>query len=275
MRALVLEGGAMRGIFTAGVLDAFVEVREPPFDLIIGVSAGACCAASYLSRQVYRNYVIFSEYMTTRAFANPARLLWGGSAVDMDYLMGPVTYDLYPLDIDTMCAFEGQVEAVATNAETGEAAYLPAKDSDCVTALHATVAMPFYYRGGPIRFRGKDYFDGAVSDPVPFGRALAQGATEITVVLTRPRGWSPSPMSPIARLVLSRHLKGFPKIFERLSVYADTQLEAHTLVESPPPGVEVRVITPPDDFPVDRFTQNKVSLHKGYEMGRRAVLGTS
>jgi len=271
MRALVLEGGAMRGIFTSGVLDALAERREPPFDLIIGVSAGACCAASYLSGQAFRNYVIFTEYMTTRAFANPVRMLWGGSAVDMDFLMGQVTHELYPLDIEAMCSSEGRLEAVATHAETGEAAYLPTKGADCVAALHATVAMPFFYRGGPIRFRGEDYFDGAVSDPVPIQRALAEGATHVTVVMTRPRDWSPKPMSRVARRVLSRHLERYPRIFEKLTVYNETQAKAHSVVESIPSNVDVRIILPPDDFPVERFTLDKAALHLGYRMGRETA----
>jgi predicted patatin/cPLA2 family phospholipase len=272
MRALVLEGGAMRGIFTAGVLDAFAERREPPFDLVVGVSAGACCAASFLSRQVLRNYVIFLEHMTTRSFADPSRMLRGGSLVDMSYLMTAVTYDLYPLDIDAMRGSHGRFESVVTDARTGEPAYLDTKGPDCIDALHATVAMPYFYRGGPIAFRGADYFDGAVSDPVPIARAVALGATHVTVVLTRSGSWRPRPMSRIARAVLSRHLAEYPRIFEALTVYDETQTKSHELALSPLPGVDLRVIMPPADFPVDRFTLSRPALHHGYEMGRRAGL---
>jgi predicted patatin/cPLA2 family phospholipase len=172
MRALVLEGGAMRGIFTAGVLDSLAVLDAPPFDLVIGVSAGACCAVSYLAGQVGRNRRIFVEQMTTREFADPLRALRGGSLVDMDFIMGPVTFLRDPLDLHALRASPVELEAVAAEAVTGQARYLPAQGRDCVGALLATVALPVFYRGGPVPFRGERLFDGGVVDPVPVGRAL-------------------------------------------------------------------------------------------------------
>ncbi len=271
MRALVLEGGAMRGIFTAGVLDALTARREPPFDLIVGVSAGACCAASFLARQPYRNYVIFHEYLTTRSFSDPTRFFTGGSMVDMKWLMNPVTKSLYPLDVETMRASPTRFETVATQAHTGEPAYLPAQGEDCLDAIHATVAIPFFYRGGPVRFRGQDYFDGAVSDPIPLDYVMAQGATHVTVVLTRSRSWSSKPLGTVARALLARNLPEYPVIVRALTRYDETQRQHRAFLDRPPRDIDLRVFLPPDDFPVERFTRDRASLHYGYLMGKEAV----
>jgi predicted patatin/cPLA2 family phospholipase len=271
MRALVLEGGAMRGIFTAGVLDALAAKNTPPFDLVVDVSAGACCAVSYLAGQHGRNRRIFLDYMATKAFADPLRFALGGHLTDMDFLMGPVTHTLDPLDIPALRASPTRFVAVTTHAHTGEPCYLPAQGPDCVQALHATVAIPFFYRGGPIRFRHEDHFDGGVADPIPLAYAIDEKATDITVVLTRPASWQPPALSLLSRAYLTLHYADFPAIPKALAnrhrVYARTR----NLIANPPPDVSLRVIIPPDDFPVRRFTMDVPTLVRGYDMGYQAA----
>jgi predicted patatin/cPLA2 family phospholipase len=269
----VLEGGAMRGIFTAGVLDAFVDHGEPAFDLVVGVSAGACCAASYLSGQTGRNRRIFVEQMTTRAFVDPARMARGGSITDMGFIMGPVTFELDPLDVDAMRRSTTRLEIVAADAVTGEARYLEGQGADCVDALHASVAMPFFYRGGPVRFRGGLYFDGGVADPVPVGRALEAGSTDVTVVLTRPLSWVPAPVSLAETILLTVDptMQRFPGTYHAVRARHLAYERARALVSSPPAGVALRLFAPPPGFPVKRWTRQKDALEAGYEMGRSAV----
>ncbi len=257
----------MRGVFTAGVLDGMARDEEPPFDLVVGASAGACCAVSYLAGQHGRNRRIFLDHMATRAFANPWRMLWGGSLTDMDFLMGPVTLKLDPLDVGALRASPTRFETVTTHAHTGEPCYLPGQDDDCLVALHATVAIPFFYRGGPVRFRGEDHFDGGVVDPIPVKHALDMGATEVTVVLTRPPSWEPERFSPVARLVLAFDLRRFRGTYRALMSRHATYDATRRLLAAPPAGVLLRMISPPEGFMVKRFTMDRGLLEAGYETG--------
>jgi len=256
----------MRGIFTAGVLDGFAEGGEPAFDLVIGVSAGAYCASSYLAGQHGRIRRIITNQMTGWNYANPYRMLLGKSAIDQDYLM-EVTRSVDPLDIDAMCASPAQFEVVATEAQTGVASYLPAKGDDALTAIHATVALPFFYRGGPIRFRGEEYFDGSVSDPVPIDRVIAQGATHVTVVLTRSR---PMPrLSPLSRLFLSRAMARYPAVVRAIATRHRAFDAALRKITVPPEEVRFRLILPPTSFGVTRLTRHRETILEGYEIGLR------
>lgn len=263
----------MRAVFTSGVLDGFAQRGEPPFDLVIGVSAGACCATSYLAGQHGRNRRIFVELMTSRIFVDPWRLLTGGSVFDMDYLMGPVATVLDPLDLDAVQGSGVRFEAGVAEAYTAEARYLPADGPDLLQALLASVAIPVLYRGGPIRFRGGAYFDGGAVDPIPLERALALGATDVTVVTTHPRGWRPVPMSPLERAVARVGLARFPALRRALDAPRRRAYNrALDLMEQPPAGIHLAVYAPPTDFAVSRTTREPALLAQGYTQGLEAVL---
>lgn len=191
--------------------------------------------------------------------------------MDMDYLMGPVTLELDPLDVEAMRSSPSRLVAVTTNAHTAEPCYLPAQGPDCLAALLATVAMPFFFKKGPIRFRGEDHFDGGVADPIPAAHAISLGATDLTVVVTRPPSWRPPAQSRISRLFLSFSLRDYPRITPAIAARPEAYRKARALLASPPAGVRIRLIAPPDDFPVTRFTMDRSLLERGYDMGREAV----
>lgn len=261
----------MRGIFTAGVLDAMAEKGEPPFDLVIGVSAGAYCAAFYLAGKHGQIKRIITEQMTASNFVNPWRMLRGGSLVDQDFLIGPVTQELFPLDFTALRASPSRFEVVASHAATGEPRYLTCQGEDCLRALHATIAIPVFYRGGPVPFRGDWYFDGSVTDPIPAGRALELGATDVTVILTRREDQIPPPLSRAARVFLSLDLRDHPAVAEVISTRTRTYSEAFALLGSPPEGARIEVLAPPPDFPVTRFTRDREVVMRGYEIGKQAI----
>jgi predicted patatin/cPLA2 family phospholipase len=271
MRALVLEGGAMRAIFTAGVLDAMAANNEPAFDIVVGVSAGGYCAASYLAGQHERIKNIVERYMVTAKYVSPARMAIGGSLIDQDYLINKVTKELLPLDLDALKSTTAIFEVVTTHANTGEPCYITATDDDCLTALHATIAMPFFYKGGPIEFRNELHFDGSVSDPVPLTRAISLGASHVTVILTRAVSWEPPPLGVISRLAVRASLSSYPGVYNALINVSRAYRSARFLLDSPPPGVELRVITPPSGYQVSRFTRDPELIQTGYRLGREAI----
>jgi predicted patatin/cPLA2 family phospholipase len=207
--------------------------------------------------------------MTGSNYANPWRMLRGGSLIDQDYLM-EVTRRQAPLDVAALRASPSRLEAVATEARTGAPAYLPAQGEDCLAALHATIAMPVFYRGGPIRFRGDEYFDGSVADPLPVARAIALGATELTVVRTgSPRIDVPLPR--VTRRVLGLVLGPYPAVADAILRRHQARTAALRLMAAPPRGVTVRTIAPPHDFPVQKFTRDPSVVVEGYRVGRRAI----
>lgn len=273
MRALVLEGGAMRSIFTAGVLDGLAGRGVGTFDLIIGVSAGAACASSYLAGQHGRNRRIFLEHMTGRRFIDPVRALRGGHYFDMGWLMGPLALDLDPIDVDALrrSAATTRLLAVAVRADTGEPAYLPAQGPDFLEALHATVAIPVLYRGGPARFRGRLYFDGGVVDPLPVARAIGEGADDVLVVPTHRRSWRPAPPGLLERLLMRGLMSRWPGLLRAAAGRQAAYEQSLALMRSPPAGVHLRVVAPPEEFRVTRYTRDRALLEEGYHQGKKAL----
>ena len=197
---LVLEGGALRTIFSSGVCDAFLDLGLPMPDYTIGVSAGLAYGVSYLSRQSRRNlklvttYANDPRYMSLRNLANPKNRSYFG----LKFAYETIPQRLLPFDYDTFDAYPGSVEVVVTNLETGKAEYLPLPRRDCPNLLlEASCAIPLLFPA--IEVNGQSYYDGGCSDPIPWKRAFDAGCDRVVVVLTRERDYRKGPDKPSAR----------------------------------------------------------------------------
>ena len=185
--ALVLEGGGMRGIYTTGVLDAFLD-RGLYFDAIIGVSAGASHALSYISRQRGRARRVNVDYCRRSDYMGPLCLFREGSLFGMDLLFRkiPYLYDLYDFE-----SFEQNVREYyvgVTNVRTGQAEYLePRKAREILPAAMASCSLPFV--SPPIVIDGVPYLDGGIADSIPVRKILSEGHKKIVIVLTQPAGY--------------------------------------------------------------------------------------
>lgn len=196
----VLEGGSFRTIFSTGVWDAFLE-NDIMLDYVVGVSAGIAYGVSYVSRQPRRNleillrYVNDKRYMGARNLLNPKnRCYWG-----LDFTYNTIPNQLIPFDYAAFAAYPGQVEAVVTNMETGQAEYLPVPrdEGDHFKLLQATCALPLLF---PVyHIDGKPVMDGGAADPIPFRRALEQGCDKLVVCLTHERSYTrrPEKLQPV------------------------------------------------------------------------------
>lgn len=185
--ALVLEGGGMRGIYTTGVLDAFMD-ESLYFDYVIGTSAGASHALSYLSRQKGRACRVNVDYCRRHDYMGLACLLRERSLFGMDLLFRkiPFQYDLY--DFETFERNAGNYYAVATNMTTGKADYLaPRKACEVLIAAQASCSIPFVSQ--PVYIGGVPYLDGGIGDSIPVAKAFADGCKKAVVVLTQPAGY--------------------------------------------------------------------------------------
>lgn len=221
---IVLEGGALRTIFSSGVCDAFLDADLMP-DYVIGVSAGIAYGVSYVSRQKWRNlqivctYANDKRYMSMRNLLNPNNRSYFG----LKFAYENIPNKLIPFDYDAFAQYPGEVEAVVTNLETGEADYLPVpRRDDHFVLLQATCAMPVLF---PIfHIEGAPYLDGGCADPIPWRRALDCGCDRIVVVLTRERSYLRRE-ERVQRLI-DRRYRNYPNFLDTMHHRADNYNES-------------------------------------------------
>ncbi len=187
MPGLVLEGGSLRGIFSAGVMDALIE-EDIYFNYCVGVSAGISNGISYISRQPGRNLEVLLKYRNDSRYISRRNFLRNRSLFGLDFVFDEIPNRLVPFDWDTFFAYEGTVYAVATNARTGEAEYLDCMKMDpkC-RILRATCALPLLFP--VIEWNGREYYDGGLADSIPIRKAVADGNERNLIVLTQPKGF--------------------------------------------------------------------------------------
>ena len=205
---LVLEGGALRGIFSSGVCDGLLEGHVMA-DYVVGVSAGIAYGVSYVSRQPRRNLEVVTRYAPDRRYMGLRNLAdrENRSYFGLRFGFSTIPNELVPFDYDTFAAFPGEVEAVVTNLNTGRADYLPVprRDEESVV-LQASCAMPLLF---PIfKINGQPYLDGGIGDAIPWRRALDK-CDRVIVVLTRPRHYRRKP-DHLLKLIRKRY-RAYPK----------------------------------------------------------------
>lgn len=210
---LVLEGGALRTIFSAGACDGFLDMGLPMPDYVVGVSAGITYGVSYISRQRGRNLELVARfaddkrYMGLRNLLNPFNRAYFG----LRFAYEVVPEKLVPFDRETYSRFPGQVEVGLTNLETGLAEFRELDISDKRnTLLKATCAMPLLF---PVfTIDGQPYMDGGSAAAIPYQRALDAGCDKLIVILTRERSYRREP-EKLQKLIDVRYRR-YPKFCE-------------------------------------------------------------
>ncbi len=209
---IVLEGGATRGVFTAGALDYLME-RDTYLSHVIGVSAGSCNGVDYVSKQIGRTRDCMipkdKEYNYYYGFTKFVR---EKSLLDMDMVFDKYPNELIPFDFDTYFASDMECEIVTTNCETGKAEYLTEDhDPDRLMKLcRASSSMPLI---SPIvNVDGNPYLDGGLADSVPIGRATRKGNKKIVIILTRNPGYRKKPVSKGMAKMYQKAYKSYPAL---------------------------------------------------------------
>jgi predicted patatin/cPLA2 family phospholipase len=265
--AIVVEGGAMRGIFSVGVLDVFLERGFEPFDLAIGASAGACNLASHLARQSGRNHRCYFDLMTRREFIDVRRALGRRSIVDLDWLWEELAAR-EPLDVTAIAARAIEFVVVATSAATGDPVYLRPSHARMLSSLKASCALPGLYRPR-VEVDGVDLFDGGVSDPIPAEEAYRLGARRILVIRSRPatfvkeNGWS-ARLAPFL-------FRDRPAVADAMRRTAERYRRAVAFLQSPPSDCNVVHVAPEQPLATGRTTQDGGALRADYAAGRAAA----
>lgn len=186
-RALVLQGGALRCAYTAGVLDTFLE-EGIEFDYIIGVSAGSLCTFSYVTKQKNRSYRLLKDSLSNHKLASILNLVKHRSFFNFQYMFFEYLKDEWPFDFNAFNDTNVEICYVATNLRSGNANYFyNVKNDDMFLASKASSSIAIISQKVKI---GDDYYlDGGYSDGIPFKKAIEDGATKVCVVSTRDRNY--------------------------------------------------------------------------------------
>jgi len=220
---IVLEGGGLRGAFTGGVLEYFLE-KKLNFDRVIGVSAGACTGASYQSKQKGRNRKVNVEYPSDNRYMGLHHLITTGSYFNMKFIFEEIPNKLAPFDENTFFNNPAEFDIITTSLSTGERVILTKKDISNIgisKALVASSSIPLLSQ--PVDIGGKLFFDGGVSDSIPAKYALTKHNNAV-VVLTRPRGYRKGKMSGklLLKLIFRKHPEFLETLLKRNEQYNDT-----------------------------------------------------
>lgn len=265
-RALIVEGGAMRGVFSCGILDHFLAQSFSPFDSFWGVSAGASNLAAYLAKMPKRNLKIYLDYSLRKEFITPRRLLLGGNMLDLDW-MWKITLAELGIDKKVLQAEPRPFFLGVTRQDTGQAEYLTPGVEMLAETMKASSALPILYRNG-VLLNGTRYVDGGVADAIPIEEAIKRGATKIMVLRSRPASYrkSKAKFSSIAR----RILKDTPALIEPVLTRDVRYNQALSVINNPPKGIEVVQVCPPETFRLKRLSTSPESLRAGYDLGIEA-----
>lgn len=260
---LVLEGGGMRGVFTSGVLDAFMK-HELYFPYVVAVSAGACNGLSYMSRQPRRARFSNIDMLKKYDYISLKSLLTQGSIFDPNILYERFPNEIVPFDYDAYRTNPGIFEMVTTNCLTGRAEYLTEKQSaQRLTAIvKASSSLPYVAQITEVD--GVPMLDGGIIDSIPVVRAIDMGYSPNVVIMTRNRGFRSSERDiKIPRLFYKDYPRLRVALSHRVEVY-NRQLE---LVERMEDWGEIICIRPERPMEVDRICRDVEKLEALYEEG--------
>ncbi|WP_042339941.1 patatin-like phospholipase family protein [Desulfosporosinus youngiae] len=262
---LVLEGGGMRGLYTCGVLEYFME-NDLYFNYVIGVSAGACNAASYISRQPGRNEKVIIGFIKDWRYMSFRSLLLSKSYFGMDFIFDEIPNKHVPFDFKTFYKSPGVFLVGTTDCRTGKPMYLNKDDlGKQFQALRASASLPML---SPIvNYKGYELLDGGISDSIPIRKSIQDGNTKNIIVLTRNKGYRKRPGRFTA--LLKFKYKNYPHLIETMLNRYKNYNETLDYIEHLENQGKAVVIRPTQELEVDRLEKDPQKLyrllHQGYE----------
>ncbi len=259
-------GGGLRGVYAAGVFDRCLDMGVR-FDACVGVSAGSANISSYLAGQKGRNYFFYTEYSFRKEYMSLGNLLRKKSYLDLHYIYGTLSNadGENPLDYPAMAANPAEYCVVACDAETGAAKYFGKEDikQDDYGIFMASSAIPFVCP--PHEIGGRLYYDGALADPVPIGKAFQMGCDRVVLILTKPK----DVIRPTGKdlFFANRIQKRYPRAAEQLRLRAARYNDGVARAKDCEAEGKALIVAPDDTCGVDTLTRNRDALHRLYEKG--------
>jgi predicted patatin/cPLA2 family phospholipase len=262
---LVLEGGGMKGIYTAGVLDFFMD-KGLEFSNVYGVSAGACHMASYLSGQRGRALDVSIDYLDTKRYCSVESLLLTGDLFNTSMCYHTIPDYLYPYDNEAFKRYQGKAYSVVTNIETGRAEYLRVRDMRAeIDKIRASASLPLVAR--IVRIDGKPYLDGGLSDSIPIQKAVLDGNRKNIVIMTKEVGFRRKPVNAAQlALIKARYVK-YPKVAELMARRHIVYNECLYYIDRLQSDGQIFVIRPSHAGEVGRIERDKDKVKALYDQG--------
>ena len=260
---LVLEGGGMKGVYTAGVLDFFLD-KGIEFSSVYGVSAGACHMCSYLSKQRGRALDVNVDYLDTRRYCSLESLVTTGDLFNVNICYHLIPEYLYPYDYAAFSKYEGKAFSVATDIVTGRPVYFRIRDMKAdIDKIRASASLPLVSRN--VKIGDSYYLDGGISDSIPLGQSVIDGNRKNVVVMTKEVGYVRKPSSQLG-LVKVRYAR-YPKVYELMASRHTNYREQLEYIERQQELGNVFVIRPKVASAVSRVEKDAEKLRALYQQG--------
>ncbi len=262
---LVLEGGGMKVIYTAGVLDLFLD-KELEFSSIYGVSAGACHLCSYVSKQRGRARDISLDYLDSKYYCGVQSLLTTGNLFNVDMCYHTIPDYLYPFDHDTYLQYKGKAYSVVTNVETGQAEYLRLRDlRKDIIKVQASASLPLV--SNMVKIGGKLYLDGGMADSIPIRKSIVDGNRKSVVVMTKEVGYRRKPIDKAQLALIKVRYAKYPRLVEAMEHRHQTYNECLDYIDHLEKKGKIFVIRPQKASEVARIEHDRAKMEKLYEQG--------
>lgn len=259
--AFVLEGGAMRGLYSAGVLDVFMQ-NGISADAIYGVSAGALFGINFKSKQIGRAVRYNIKYAHEKNYMGLYSLVTTGDIMNREFCFNKLVNELDPFDFETFNNSPIDFYAVVTNVETGKAEYIKIIEARYgLEALRASGSMPFVSKC--VDFEGSKYLDGAISDPIPLQKAIDDGYEKIIVVLTRPKGYQKHKVC----MPYDLFYRKYPKFIKTAMNQPKNYNATLDLIEKYEDEGKIIVLRPTKDLKIARVEKNIEKLAAIHRLG--------
>lgn len=264
---LVLEGGGMRGMYTDGILDVFLD-QNLSFDGVIGVSAGAIHGSSFVSGQKGRNLRYYKKYIRDNRFISMRNLLRTGDIAEVQFCYHdlPEKLDLY--DYDAFHRSKTEFYAVCSNVETGQPEYIRITDmKGQIDVIRASASLPYVSR--LVQVDGMKLLDGGCTDSIPLMAFRKMGFSRNVVILTRPKTYRKEP----EQLAMAKlRYRKYPAFVEALSHRHERYNETLQKIEELEKAGEIFVIRPDQPLEIGRLERSPEKLQQVYDLGKRDAL---
>lgn len=260
---LLLEGGAMRGMYTCGVLDVLLD-EKIKVDCIMGVSAGALFGVNFKSRQRGRGIRFNLKYIKDKRYMGLYPLITTGNIVNQEFCFNDIPNILDDFNYASFKRTKEDFYAVVTNMYTGKAEYKKIDElkGENVEYLRASGSMPFVSK--PVEVNGQKYLDGGIADSIPIDEMVKMGYDKIIVVLTRPVGYRKRRANTsLAKVVYKDYPKLIDAMAKRYRVYNKSVDEVELLSKTR----DVFLIRPSKHIKIKRIEKNEKVLKEMYELG--------
>ena len=262
---LVLEGGAMRSLFTSGVLDVLMD-NNIDIDCTVGVSAGALVGSNYISNQKGRTAKININYCNDNKYIGVGAIKNNKGLVGFDYLFGGEIAKYNPFDEKEFLNSKKRFVTGITNCITGKTEYYDKSPENTYKLLQASSSMPLVSK--VVEINGKPYLDGAIDCNVPIDWALEQGYERIVVVLTRNKDYRKNPVSNKMRKMYKLVYKKYPNLLKTMYDRPDKYNQTYDKIDQLEKENKIFVFRPENNVDISRLERDQDKLKALYEEGK-------